>query len=127
MDSVMEQPPQRKILFSYTNFLANSNPKSITFIEAFKELISTFECVRQHINIDEFDTLAGKVLSTNASDVMNLSRLVELAREADLDELVITMPYGLDEAQLHEIEALAQCRIHLQDDDKENIIIYLTD
>jgi len=82
----MEQPPQRKILFSYTNFLANSNPKSITFIEAFKELISTF-----------------------------------------LDELVITMPYGLDEAQLNEIEALAQCRIHLQDDDKENIIIYLTD
>lgn len=119
MDTPMDISKDSGVVFNYTSFLSASCQYRLTFIDALKALIPSLtvswtSALPEGISESEkLQTQALKVLSTSTSDTNNLIRLIRLARQERIQELVITLPYALDSEQLDYIEAKAACKMIL--------------
>ncbi|MGF1689360.1 hypothetical protein L4C36_22315 [Photobacterium japonica] len=126
METFVEFSNNSNVVFNYTSFLSASCKQQLTLVDALKALIPSFEVSRTSAIHDsgltaseKLQEQALKVLSTNISDTNNLIRLLRLARADHIDELMIQLPYSLDENQLLEIETKAACKIIMLDEDGE--------
>jgi len=117
METSVEASKKENVVFDYTSFLSASCKHKLTFIDALKALLPALEISWTSslpIGLTESEKLqmqALKVLSTNISDANNMIRLLRLARSEHIGNLLITLPYSLDEEQLALIEEKSDCRI----------------
>lgn len=126
METFVEFSNNSNVVFNYTSFLSASCKQQLTLVDALKALIPLFEVTRTSAIHDsglsaseKLQQQALKVLSTNISDTNNLIRLLRLARAGHIDEIMIQLPYSLDESQLVEIEVKAACKIIMLDEEGE--------
>ncbi|UTV26505.1 hypothetical protein [Photobacterium atrarenae] len=119
MDTPIDISKDSGVVFNYTLFLSASCQYRLTFIDALKALIPsltvswTSALPEGMSESEKLQTQALKVLSTSTSDTNNLIRLIRLARQERIQELLITLPYALDVEQLDYIEEKAECKIIL--------------
>lgn len=119
------------VVFDYTSFLSASCNHRLTFLEALQALIPAFEVLwtssmpKGLTESEKLQKQALKVLSTSISDSNNLIRLLRLARAEHIHELVITLPYALDNEQLDHIELKADCRITFVSDSGEELRVHM--
>ncbi|MGF1736855.1 hypothetical protein [Photobacterium satsumensis] len=125
METSVEFSNPDNVVFDYTTFLSASCKQRVTFVDALKALIPAFEITwtssmpNGMTDSEKLQMQALKVLSTNISDTNNLIRLLRLARAEHIDELMIKLPYALEELQLVEIESKTTCKMIKLDDEGE--------
>ncbi|MBC7001652.1 hypothetical protein BIZ37_03690 [Photobacterium sp. BZF1] len=125
METSVEFSNPDNVVFDYTTFLSASCKQRVTLVDALKALIPAFEITwtssmpHGMTDSEKLQLQALKVLSTNISDTNNLIRLLRLARAEHIDELMIKLPYALEEFQLVEIESKAACKMIKLDDEGE--------
>ncbi|ATZ94794.1 MULTISPECIES: hypothetical protein [Dickeya] len=105
-----------RMCIDYTAYLGALCRKRWRFIDALYGVMPIFGMVTKSPVVagsagkDKLLELAMQVLSTQASDETNLSRLITLARQQGVTELDIRLPYALSGEQL---QAIGQaCRDH---------------
>ncbi|ELR67878.1 hypothetical protein C942_00186 [Photobacterium marinum] len=131
METSVDSTNNSNVVFDYTSFLSASCHHRWTFLDALKALLPAFEVSWTSslpAGLSESEKLqmqALKVLSTNVSDSSNLIRLLRLARAESIPELVITLPYSLDDEQLEQIEEKAECRITLAEESGEILRVHM--
>ncbi|KLV07316.1 hypothetical protein ABT56_06685 [Photobacterium aquae] len=131
METSVELLNDESVVFNYTTFLSASCKKRVTLVDALKTLIPAFEISWSSSmpngmsGSEKLQLQALKVLSTSVSDTNNIIRLLRLARAEHIDELIIRLPYALDEEQLSEIETRACTKIIQLDADGEELRAHL--
>ncbi|WP_299015081.1 hypothetical protein [uncultured Photobacterium sp.] len=131
METSVDISNNSNVVFDYTSFLSASCKHRMTFFDALKALIPAFEVSWTSslpsglTESEKLQMQALKVLSTNVSDSSNLIRLLRLARAEKILELVIALPYALDEDQLDQIEQKAGCRITIAADNGETLNVHM--
>jgi hypothetical protein len=128
MEILAPSSKKENVVFDYTLFLSASCKHRLTFLDAIKACIPAFEISWRSslpscgLSVSEkLQMQALKVLSTNVSDANNLVRLLRLARSEHIDEIVISLPYSLDEEQLQLIEEISGCHIGFIEDNSEQL------
>ncbi|EAS45012.1 hypothetical protein C9J48_20685 [Photobacterium profundum] len=127
MEILAASSKKENVVFDYTLFLSASCKHRFTFLDAIKACIPAFEIswrssLPSGLSVSEqLQMQALKVLSTNVSDASNLVRLLRLARSEHIDEIVISLPYSLDEEQLLLIEEKSGCHIGFIEDNNEQL------
>ncbi|PSW18249.1 hypothetical protein C9I98_17905 [Photobacterium sanctipauli] len=131
METSVEFSEDRSVVFDYTTFLSASCKQKVTFVDALKALIPAFEVSwtssmpNGMTESEKLQMQALRVLSTNISDVNNIIRLLRLARAEHIDELVIQLPYALEDDQLVQIETRAMCKVIILDDHEEMLRVHI--
>ncbi|SKA43589.1 hypothetical protein [Photobacterium toruni] len=96
-----------------------------------KYLIPSFEVIintTENNNLsyaEQLETKALKVLSSNASDTNNLILLVDLAKQEGITQLIVYMPYSLDEQQLAELNHRIEGTIEFVKGNSEYLLFIL--
>ncbi|SLM63468.1 MULTISPECIES: hypothetical protein [Dickeya] len=99
-----------RICIDYTAYLGALCRKRWRFTDALYGVLPVFGMVtksavhQQATRNDKLHELAMQVLSTQASDETNLSRLIALAQQQGVTELDIRLPYALSGEQLQAID-----------------------
>lgn len=133
METSVEISKNSNVVFDYTSFLSASCKHRLTFIDALKALIPAFEISwtsslsNELTESEKLQMQALKVLSTSISDSNNLIRLLRLARTEHINELLITLPYALENEQLDQIESRAGCRITMAADNGEELRVHMVE
>ncbi|MGF1684723.1 hypothetical protein L4D09_28275 [Photobacterium makurazakiensis] len=131
METTVEFSEDGSVVFDYTTFLSASCKQKVTFADALKALVPSFEISwtssmpNGMTESEKLQMQALKVLSTNISDENNIIRLLRLARSEYIDELVIQLPYALEDNQLVQIESRAVCKVIILDENEEMLRIHM--
>jgi hypothetical protein len=92
------------------DFLSASCKKQWRFIDAIYGVMPIFgmvlksEAAEAQTRKEQLKALALQVVSTQLSDEINIIRLIDLARQQQLEVFDIQLPYALDAEQLAAIE-----------------------
>ncbi len=125
----MEKQQTISAVFDYTTFLGASSCKKWTFLEVFSSVVPIFGTILNKkvqedvIPEERLWQHAMNELSTQDSDVHNLIRLLELAKDEGIDELTLMMPYDLDSQQLNFISARTHSYIYQSAQDEFTIYL----
>lgn len=131
MGPTFDTSENERIFFDYTAFLSKSCLLRLSLLDVLKTLIPSFDIMARSNKKDilsrsaDLEKEALKVLSTNVSDTQNLIRLLRLAKNYNITQLIISLPYSLELPQLSIIEKKMKCTITLTDNDGEELLIYL--
>jgi len=113
----MDKPQRVCAVFDYTTFLGASCSKKWTFSEALKSFAPVFgtvwhDTVKTGKSPDErLWEVAFSQLSSRHSDESNLVTLVKLAKLEGIEEIILVMPYSLDDDQISEIQRCSDSQI----------------
>ncbi|SMY32939.1 hypothetical protein [Photobacterium andalusiense] len=130
METVIDNVAENAVVFDYTNFLSKSCQQRLSFIDALKYLVPSLEVTvkttRKHISCaEQLEKKALKVLSSNASDTQNIIRLLYLAKQEGIKQLIVYLPYSLEEYQLDEINNKMNSTIEFVKDNTEQLLFIL--
>ena len=127
LDGIVENP----VIFDYTDFLSKSCQQQLSFMDALKYLVPLFEMTvkstreKGFSSTEQLEKKALKVLSSNASDTQNLIRLLHLAKQDGIKQLIVSLPYSLEEHQLNELKKKLKCSIEFVEEDVEQLLFKL--
>lgn len=130
METVIDNVAENAVVFDYTNFLSKSCQQRFSFIDALKYLVPSFEVTikttRNQFSCSErLEKKALKVLSSNASDTRNLIRLLCLAKQEGIKQLIVCLPYSLEEHQLDELHNKIDSTIEFVQGNTEQLLFVL--
>ncbi len=109
METAIDKVVENHVIFDYTEFLSKSCQQRLSFIDALKYLVPSLEVAtnpmkKKHLSCaEQLEKKALKLLSSSASDTHNLIRLLHLAKLEGITQLVVSLPYSLEEQQLTEL------------------------
>ncbi|MCD9471749.1 hypothetical protein [Photobacterium phosphoreum] len=127
IDNIIDNP----IIFDYTSFLSKLCQQRLSLIDAFTYLVPSFEVTikateKNNLSCAEkLEKKALKVLSSNASDTHNLIRLLYLAKQEGITQLVVHLPYYLEEQQLTELKNRIKGTIEYFQGNSEQLLFIL--
>ncbi|KAE8178475.1 hypothetical protein [Photobacterium carnosum] len=131
METVVEKVIEKDVIFDYTEFLSKSCQQRLSFMDAIKYLIPSFEVIintteNNHLSCaEQLEAKALKVLSSHASDTNNLILLLYLAKQEGITQLIVYMPYSLDEQQLTELNNRIEGTIEFIKGNSEHLLFIL--
>lgn len=131
METVIDDMADDPIIFDYTRFLAKLCLQRLSLIDALKYLVPSFEVTikatrEKHLSCaEQLENKALKVLSSNASDTRNLIRLLYLAKQEGIKQLIVYLPYSLEEPQLAELKNRINGTIEFVKDNNEQLLFIL--
>ncbi|MCK8175759.1 hypothetical protein [Erwinia amylovora] len=97
------------ICLNYIDFLSASCKKQWRFVDAIYGVIPFFGMITRkpadmpQPSAERLKALALQIISTQVSDEINIARLITLARQQQLEQFDILLPYLLSEQQLDAI------------------------
>lgn len=95
-----------RICLNYIDFLSASCKKRWSFVDAIYGVIPFFGMITRksgsepRTSSEPLKDLALQIISTQVSDEINIARLITLARQQQIDQFDILLPYPLSESQL---------------------------
>ncbi|OBU21066.1 hypothetical protein [Photobacterium aquimaris] len=130
METVIDNVAENAVVFDYTKFLSKSCQQRLSLIDALKYLVPSLEITvkttRNRLScIERLEEKALKVLSSNASDTQNLTRLLYLAKQEGIKQLIVYLPYSLEQHQLDEINNKINSTIEFVQDNTEQLLFIL--
>lgn len=131
METVVNNVVENPVIFDYTGFLSKSCQQRLSLIDILKYLVPSFEVTiktttRNHLSCaEQLEKQALKVLSSNASDTQNLIRLLYLAKQEDIKQLIVYLPYSLEEQQINELNDRINGTIEFVQDNSEQLLFIL--
>lgn len=94
------------ICLNYIDFLSASCKKQWRFVDAIYGVIPFFGMITRkpadmpQPSAEQLKALALQIISTQVSDEINIARLITLARQQQIEQFDILLPYFLSERQL---------------------------
>lgn len=131
METVIDNVAENTIIFDYTGFLSKSCQQRLSFIDVLKYLIPSFEVAVKTTEknplscAEQLEKKALKVLSTNVSDTHNLTRLLYLAKQEGIKQLIVYLPYSLEEQQIKELNNRINGTIEFVQGNSEQLLFNL--
>lgn len=98
------------ICLNYIDFLAASCKKRWRFVDAIYGVLPIFGMVTKespdlpHAPSERLKALALQIISTQVSDEINIARLITLAKQQQIRQFDILLPYTLSDQQLDAIQ-----------------------
>ncbi|MTD25999.1 hypothetical protein GK011_03450 [Erwinia sp. J316] len=95
-----------RICLNYIDFLSASCKKRWSFVDAIYGVIPFFGMITRKSpatlpsSSEPLKDLALQIISTQVSDEINIARLITLARQQNIGQFDILLPYPLSDAQL---------------------------
>ncbi|ADP12631.1 conserved uncharacterized protein [Erwinia sp. Ejp617] len=120
------------ICLNYTDFLSASCKKQWRFVDAIYGVIPFFGMITRkpadmpQPSSERLKALALQIISTQVSDEINIARLITLARQQQLEQFDILLPYLLSEQQLDAIRQEYARPLDLQQHDERLSVSILT-
>ena len=131
METVIDNIVDNPIIFDYTSFLSKLCQQRLSLIDALTYLVPSFEVTIKAVEgnplscIDKLENKALKLLSSNASDTHNLIRLLYLAKQDGIKQLIVYLPYSLEEQQVTELKNRIKGTIEFVQGNSEQLLFIL--